>query len=220
MDIIRQSRQTILNTTKEMLFLLLHPRMTHCLVGINVAIYIMQLFLAIERFLSFDTSQGQWWGIITASFLHEALWHITANMLGLMIYGPLVERVLRRSRFLSFYLICNLVAMFVVSFRGGGYGASGALAGVIGASLVFAWIWRKQSDASLGFFVLALVGSILFLFSGTIMKCAFGIGVADDAHVAGYVFGLVVAIVLWRQNLLPTSSPFINIQQANSLRHP
>ena len=127
-------------------------------------------------------------------------------MLGLLIFGPLVERVLGAVRFLGFYLVSGILAIFVSSIRGnGGAGASGALAGVIGAMLIFTWVWRKQSNTGRGFFVMALVGSILFLFSGTIMRVAFAIYVLDDAHIAGFIFGLVLALILWgasRQQLV------------------
>jgi membrane associated rhomboid family serine protease len=220
MDITKQIRQTIYITIREMLFLLLHAHMTHLLIGVTIALYIIDLIVPFSRVLilrPIETLGGQWWGLITANFIHYPQWHISGNMLCLLIFGPPVERVFGAIRFLGFYLISGILALFVMSIRGhGGAGASGALAGVIGALVIFSWIWRKKSDAGRGLFTLTIAGSILFLFSGTIMKAAFGIRVANDAHITGFVFGLIVALILWRKNLI-TSSPFINIQQNNSV---
>ena len=216
MNIKKQLWQTTYTTVREMLFLLLHARMTYYLIGVTVAVYVIGLFVPFNSVLllrPIETLGGQWWGIITANFVHNALWHITGNMLGLLIFGPLVERVFGAIRFLGFYLISGILALFVVSIRGhGAAGASGALAGVIGALVIFAWVWRKKSDAGRGLFFLALAGSILFLWSGTIMRFAFGINIADDAHITGFVFGLLVALMLWYKKLKPIS-PFINTQQ-------
>ncbi len=197
MDIKKQFRRTIYTTTREILFLLLHARITHCLVVFTVAIYIFVPYADLLTLEPIETLGGQWWGLVTALFIHIAPWHITANMLGLLIFGPPVERVFGAVQFLGFYLVSGVFAAFVTSIRGhGGAGASGALAGVIGALLIFTCVWRKQSDAGRGLFVMALVGSILFLFSGTIMKAAFGIYILDDAHISGFVFGLAVALIL------------------------
>ena len=217
MDVKGQFCRTIYTTVKEMLLLLLHARTTHLLIGVTVAIYIIGLFVPLDvlSLEPIDTLEGQWWGIVTANFIHMALWHITANMLKLLIFGPPVERVFGAIRFLGFYLISGILALFVMSIRGhGGAGASGALAGVIGALVIFSWMWSNKSDAGRGLFTLTIAGSILFLLSGTIMKAAFGIRIADDAHITGFIFGLLVALILWYKKLIPIS-PFNNIQQNN-----
>ncbi|MHC4265230.1 MAG: rhomboid family intramembrane serine protease [Planctomycetota bacterium] len=199
---------------REMLFLLLHAHMTHLLIVVTICLYIIGLFVPLNSVLllrPIDTLSEQWWGIITANFIHNALWHITGNMLGLLVFGPPVERVFGAIRFFCFYLISGILAMLVISIRGcGAAGASGALAGVIGTLVIFSSVWRKKSDAGRGLFTLTIAGSILFLFSGTILESTFGINIADDAHITGFVFGLLVALILWRKKLIPLS-PFINV---------
>jgi len=206
MDTHKQFCRTIYATAREMAFLLLYARMTYYLIVLTVAIYIIGLFIPYEELLMLkpiETLRGQWWGLVTANFIHFAPWHITANMLGLLVFGPPVERVFGAKRFLGFYLVSGIFTMLFGSIRGhSGAGGSGALAGVIGAFVIFTCVWRKESDAGRGLFVLALAGSILFLFSGTIMRIAFGKHVFDDVHIVGFVFGLAVALIIWRRNLV------------------
>jgi membrane associated rhomboid family serine protease len=51
---------------------------------------------------------GQIWRAITCQFLHSGIWHILANMIGLWIFGPIVEASLGHRRYLFFYLLCGI----------------------------------------------------------------------------------------------------------------
>jgi membrane associated rhomboid family serine protease len=52
--------------------------------------------------------RGQIWRAITCQFLHAGLWHILANMIGLWLFGPVVEMNLGKRRYLFFYLLCGI----------------------------------------------------------------------------------------------------------------
>ena len=186
---------------KEWLVLFLCAHVTQFLVVINIVICIMWHFLPNLSLLEFDPDRNPWWGIITSCYLHRAIWHVTANMLGLIVYGPIVEKILGARRFFIFYTLSHLVASAPVSF--GGYGASGALAGVIGASVVFTWFWQRKNEIGTTCFLLSLTGGILFLLSGNMMKAAFGIDVIDTAHFTGFLFGVLVSALLLKQDKFP-----------------
>jgi len=80
--------------------------------------------------------------LITYTFLHADFWHIFGNMLFLFVFGDDIEEALGHWRFLAFYLLCGIGAglAFVLSDPGLQIeliGASGAVAGVIAAYLLF-----------------------------------------------------------------------------------
>ncbi len=144
---------------------------------------------------------------VTAMFLHGGPMHIAGNMLYLWIFGNNVEDSMGRLRFLLFYLITGVIASTTQVLAGPNsqlpsIGASGAIAGVLGAYIVLFPRARIQTLLFLGYFVrlaqlpaLLVLGFwfVLQLFNGLI---AFGMtqlgGVAWFAHIGGFVAGLLL----------------------------
>jgi membrane associated rhomboid family serine protease len=143
-------------------------------------------------------------------FMHAGWAHILGNMLFLWIFGNNVEDALGRSRFLLFYLAAGCVAtagQTFVTLRYSGaeaasvpnLGASGAIAGVLGAYIVL--LPRASVLTLIGFFFVPLPA---FLFLGiwfllqlwvggfSLTHPSSGGGVAFFAHIAGFVFGLLL----------------------------
>jgi len=144
---------------------------------------------------------------ITAMFLHGGFMHIAGNMLYLWIFGNNVEDRMGRGRFLIFYLLTGAVASAAQVLADPNspvptIGASGAIAGVLGAYIVLFPNARVQTLIFLGYFArmaqlpaLLVLGFwfVLQLFNGLL---AFGMmqmgGVAWFAHVGGFVAGLLL----------------------------
>jgi len=144
---------------------------------------------------------------LTSMFLHGGFMHIIGNMLYLWIFGNNVEDSMGRGRFLVFYLITGIIASAAQVFaspnsRLPSIGASGAIAGVLGAYIVLFPRARVQTLLFLGYFArmanlpaLLVLGFwfVLQLFSGLM---SFGMtqtgGVAWFAHIGGFVAGLVL----------------------------
>ncbi|MEV5000488.1 rhomboid family intramembrane serine protease [Nocardioides sp. LML1-1-1.1] len=130
---------------------------------------------------------GAWWQVLTASFTHVEPWHILMNMFALWSLGPVVERFLGRARFVALYLVAALGSAFAVYAFAGAYtetvGASGAIFGLLAASLVAAW--RIGADLSVfrTTLILAVVISIVP-------------GVSWQGHLGGFVAGGLAAGVL------------------------
>jgi membrane associated rhomboid family serine protease len=160
------------------------------------------------------------WGVswITAMFMHASWPHILGNMLFLQVFGNNVEDAFGRLGYLAFYLAGGLAAWIVqaaVTLLFGtpadalvaNLGASGAIAAVLGAYIVL--YPRARVLGLLGWFPLRLPAWVFlgmwFLFQLFLGDFALihpdntgGGGVAFFAHVGGFVFGVVVAIVLTR----------------------
>jgi rhomboid family protein len=151
-------------------------------------------------------------GVFTGMFLHASWLHILGNMLFLWIFANNVEDVFGRFRFLGFYLAAGYVAALSqtwVTLHFGdaaeasvpNVGASGAIAGVLGAyfvlfprarvtTLLFGFIpWRLSAS-----FFLA-VWFVFQLWQGgfSLVHPSSGGGVAFAAHVGGFVFGALTA---------------------------
>ena len=144
---------------------------------------------------------------LTSLFLHGGFMHIAGNMLYLWIFGNNVEDSMGRGRFLVFYLLTGSVASVAQVLASPSspvptIGASGAIAGVLGAYIVLFPNARVQTLIFLGYFArmahlpaLLVLGFwfVLQLFNGLM---AFGVaqagGVAWFAHVGGFVAGLLL----------------------------
>jgi membrane associated rhomboid family serine protease len=133
---------------------------------------------------------GQWYRLITATFLHANASHIIFNMLTLAIVGSPTEAALGKVRFLTLYLVSALggsVASYLLGpANAPGVGASGAIFGVMGAYFVIAR--RRRWDTSA---ILILIGVNLFL--GFVTT-----GVDWRAHLGGLVTGAVVGLPMSR----------------------
>jgi len=144
---------------------------------------------------------------ITSLFLHGGFMHIAGNMLYLWIFGNNVEDSMGRGRFLVFYLLTGSIASVAQVLASPNsplptIGASGAIAGVLGAYIVLFPNARVQTLIFLGYFArmahlpaLLVLGFwfVLQLFNGLL---AFGMmqmgGVAWFAHIGGFVAGLLL----------------------------
>jgi membrane associated rhomboid family serine protease len=143
--------------------------------------------------------------ILYSMFLHGSLLHIGGNMLFLWVFGNNIEDVAGKFGYLAFYLAAGLVATFAqIALDPGStvpmIGASGAIAGVMGAYLVLFPNVRIHSLIFLGFFVFFRDISAKWLLGIWFVTQFFtnpASGVAWMAHVGGFVFG-VAAGLLWR----------------------
>ena len=153
----------------------------------------------------------QWLTIFTSMFMHASFLHIGGNMLYLWIFGNNIEDALGHFRFLLFYLVCGVAAALAHVFANTAshiptVGASGAIAGVLGAYLYLYPGNRVRTLVILGFFwdyveiPAVIVLGIWFLTQLVNLGGSGGLygggGVAYWAHVGGFVAGVVIILVL------------------------
>ncbi len=147
--------------------------------------------------------------LFTAMFVHAGWGHVVFNMLFLWIFGDNVEDRLGHRRYLAFYLVCGLVAAaaqtaFALDALIPTVGASGAIAGIMGAYLVLYPRARVQVVIPIVFFIpfvmpaAALIGfwfltQVLFGLD-EIGASAAGSNVAWWAHIGGFVAGAILII--------------------------
>jgi membrane associated rhomboid family serine protease len=178
----------------------------------------------------------EWLTLVTCTFLHGGWLHFLGNMLFLWIFGDNVEDRLGRPGFLLFYVGCGTAASAAHLLTQPDslvptIGASGAIAGVMGAYLVLYPHSRVQMLVIWGFFVdLVVLPAPFFLgywfllqfLQGTMSlgRAANTGGVAFWAHIGGFVAGVATAVALKLSDRLRPEPPSIVLQRRRVGRTP
>jgi len=142
--------------------------------------------------------------VLYSMFLHGGLLHLGGNMLFLWVFGNNIEDRMGKVPYLLFYLVSGLAATAAhigvdPTSSVPVVGASGAVAGVMGAYLVLYPRVRIHTLLTLGFFVLFREIQAWVLLGFWLVSQFFiapGSGVAWVAHVGGFVFGALIGLVL------------------------
>jgi membrane associated rhomboid family serine protease len=190
------------------------PVVTAAIIVINALMFALELaggetFVRNWSVVPADIVAGHHWiTILTAMFMHGGWSHIIGNMIFLWAFGPEVEDLMGRGRYLMFYLLGGLVAALAQVAAAPdstvpNLGASGAIAAVMGAFLVTFPQDRIRSLLVILVFVrvtyipavllIGLWGLIQFLSLGASSRAPSAGGVAYAAHVGGFIFGAVAA---------------------------
>jgi membrane associated rhomboid family serine protease len=133
-------------------------------------------------------AHGEWYRLLTATFLHVAPFHLLANMYSLWVIGQPLEALLGRGRFVALYLLCGLggsAASYALAPPiSASLGASGAVFGLAGAMIV---IGRRLNYDLRAFLVVLAINLAIPLFLP---------GIDWRAHLGGLVTGLTLGYVL------------------------
>jgi len=196
------------------------PLFTIAFIAFNSAGFLFEVSLpdrALEAFMyiyGVVPAQFNWLSVLTSMFLHGGWLHFLGNMLYLWIFGDNVEDRLGHGRFVLFYVFCGGVAALAHVYMNPAsniptIGASGAIAGVMGAYFVLYPHSRVLALVPL-FIIWEIieVPAILFLGIWFLMQFFSGVGsIATDgaadtggiafwAHVAGFLAGVVAVFAL------------------------
>ncbi|MFF5144416.1 rhomboid family intramembrane serine protease [Streptomyces sp. NPDC013157] len=180
------------------------PRLlTKILIGINIAVFLVQLSVGDSFTNRFDligqawfpqygdvegVAQGQYYRMLTAMFLHGSYIHILFNMLSLWWIGGPLEAALGRARYLALYVVSGLagsaLTYLLADANQPSLGASGAIFGLFGATAVL--IRRLNYDMRP--IIALLVINLIFTFSWA--------NIAWQAHIGGLVAGVITGYAM------------------------
>lgn len=209
------------------------PYVNYGLIGINIVIFFYEASLSAPQLQSFvqayavvpnqlttsfqsgDLTQIplQAMTLITSQFLHGGFLHLGGNMLFLWVFGNNIEDQLGHIKFLIFYLLCGALAglaqwFFSMQSTVPALGASGAIAGVLGAYILRFPHAKILTLVPLGFFITTFrIPAIFFLGFWFVQQALYGIaslqirsnvgmeggGIAYWAHAGGFVFGVLLS---------------------------
>ena len=193
-------------------------RITYVLLALNVAIFIAAAFsetsegnpwFALGVLDTWAIREGQWWRLLTSTFLHADGVHLFLNMIGLGLLGPFIETNLPRFRYLTLYFASGICSMLFVHLLHRNdespyfaLGASGAIMGLVGAAgAVFLHAWLRERARPL----LTALRRVVLVMAVQIIFDLLTPRVSSAAHVSGFVIGFWVAFALIVLNRKPRS---------------
>jgi len=188
-----------------------HTFVTNILIAVNVAAFIASIALGAGLFAQHPevlvrlgsnftpmTRAGEWWRLLTNTFLHFGILHIAFNVWALALNGPLAERLYGSTRYLMIYLVAGLAGSSASLWWHpvvNGAGASGAIFGVFGALLAF--FLRSHSGVPLSVIKAHRTSTSIFI-AYALLNGAGAKGIDNAAHVGGLAAGLVLGLLLGR----------------------
>lgn len=165
------------------------PLVTYALMAANILVYVLQTVSGTLQYklslFPIAVAGGQYYRLLTSAFMHYGIVHILFNMYALYVLGPPLERHLGRVRFSALYLLSALGGSVVVylfsPLNAATAGASGAIFGLFGATLVAAR--RMRLD----------IRSLVVLIAINLVITFTVPGISWQGHVGGLVTGALVA---------------------------
>jgi len=190
-----------INTFRKIRFVPHKVFVTHIFLAANIVIWLIMSLIGMLYDLSVThqlvlfgakvnslIAQGQTWRLLSAMFLHVNLIHLFFNSYALFIYGPIVEKIYGRARFVAIYLIAGLIGT-LLSYLFNPYpavGASGAIFGLMGSLL---YLRQHRKD-----FFQRMFGPGLIII--IIINLMYGVtqpGIDNWGHMGGLVGGYIIA---------------------------
>jgi hypothetical protein len=206
-----------------------YPIVNLALIGLNVLVYLIQLthgdeigkfFIlyglvparySVDRISQYFTVGQQVFSLFSFMFLHGGFWHLLGNMWSLYIFGDNIEDQLGPIRYLVFYLLSGWASGLVHLFfnwhsQVPTIGASGAIAGVMGAYFLLFPRSKILTVVPIFFFPLFIeISAVYFLGVWFLMQflsaagtSSAGGGIAWWAHIGGFIFGLAAVRLFMR----------------------
>jgi rhomboid protease GluP len=179
---------------------------TPILIYINIIIYLIMVIVGLG-FISFSgqdllkwganfrpsTINGEWWRLLTNTFLHGGLMHLLSNMFGLLFVGTFIEPILGRNKYLIIYLVTGILASCASIWwyeATVSIGASGAIFGLYGLFLGLLLTKVFPPDFSKTFLTTTLI------FVGYNLLMGLTGGIDNSAHIGGLLSGFIIGIVI------------------------
>ena len=198
------------------------PFVTVAIIALNVLAFLYEFTMDPYEFNFFIAHHGviparlQWVDVLTSIFLHGGWLHLIGNMWFLWIYGDNVEDILGHAQYLVFYLLCGLAAtmvhvVFNADSRVPTIGASGAIAGVMGAYVVKFPHSKITTLVPVVVFITTMeIPAYLILLYWFVIQFFSGVGsmghshlsqggVAWFAHIGGFLAGVALILVMRTQ---------------------
>lgn len=171
------------------------------LIAINLVIYIMTLLpLLGDKIFYLGMSinglilEGEWWRIITAMFLHGGFMHILFNMFSLFLFGPELEKIAGKARFLAVYFLAGigggLATVLTQNMTYATVGASGALFGIFGAFGAILYRYRHSMPQLRQVILPIIVISVILTFLQP--------NVNESSHIGGLATGFVIGMFFFK----------------------
>ncbi|WP_027626183.1 rhomboid family intramembrane serine protease [Clostridium lundense] len=182
------------------------PILTYILIGINIFMYIITALLSgniidsninVLVFLGAKVNpliqSGEYYRLLTCTFLHGGIIHLGLNMYALYALGPSIESIYGRWKYILIYIISGITSSILSYFLSDSIsiGASGAIFGLLGAYLIIAFKLKDQVGKN---FVSNII-SVIFVN----LIIGFSVANVDNfGHIGGLIGGVIVSALVWK----------------------
>ncbi len=167
------------------------------LIAMNISIYVLTMlpFIGNRIFnfgvgVNFLISEGEWWRFITPMFLHGGLLHILFNMFALYLFGPELEKLTGKIRFLTIYFMAGLfgtiITYLIQDQMYSHVGASGAIYGIFGAFGALVYYARNTMPQLKQIILPIIVISVIMTFLTP--------NINITAHLTGLAVGFLIGL--------------------------
>ena len=167
-------------------------------IAINLIFYVLTILPGVGVLVlnygiqvNFLIQNGEWWRIFSAMFLHAGFLHVLFNMFSLYIFGPELEKIAGKARFITIYLLSGIVgnmATYLLNDSSyGSLGASGAIFGIFGAFGALVYYTRRTMPMLRKLILPIIVISVIMTFIQP--------NVNVYAHLGGLVTGFILGLI-------------------------
>lgn len=183
----------------ESVFKIKKPIITYALVTINILLFVIPIILGnykelISKYSIYGPSirAGEYYRLITGTFLHAGIFHLLFNCYALSIIGSQLESFLGKTKYIIIYLFSAVIgSLFSITFAGNYYsvGASGAIFGLMGSLVYFGYHYRVYLGNVVKSQIIPLI----------LMNLGIGFltpGIDNSAHIGGLIGGALITIAL------------------------
>ncbi|AWE08919.1 rhomboid family intramembrane serine protease [Lysinibacillus sp. 2017] len=186
-------------------YITLYP-VVSSIIALNLIIYLLTLIPGFGEDLIYAgmsvnalIAAGEWWRIITSMFIHAGFTHVLFNMFSLFLFGPELEKIAGKIRFLTIYFLAGIFGEAATYLTQDPYyasvGASGAIYGIFGAFAALVYYTRNLFPQLKQIILPLIVISVIMSFVTPNINIA--------AHLGGLVAGFILGIVYFNpKNML------------------
>ncbi|KGR75857.1 rhomboid family intramembrane serine protease [Ureibacillus manganicus] len=168
------------------------------IIAINLIIYILTIPSDMKELLftygmshNLLIANGEWWRVVTSMFLHADFFHVLFNMFSLFLFGPELEKIAGKARFLTIYLLAGIFGNILTFVTQGplyaSVGASGSIYGIFGAFAALVYYTRHTMPQLKQIILPIIIISIVFTL--------FQPGINRMSHFGGLATGVVLGLI-------------------------
>ncbi|WP_019414606.1 rhomboid family intramembrane serine protease [Paenisporosarcina sp. TG20] len=174
------------------------------IIAINVIIFLVSMVPFVGSLIfnlgagsNYLLGDGQWWRLITPMFLHAGLVHLLFNMFSLFLFGPELEKLAGKVRFLTIYFLSGLIGIVATYLlQDANYvhvGASGAIYGILGAFGAIVYYTKNALPQLRQIIIPIIIISIVMTFLSP--------NINITAHLTGLIVGFLFGLVYFKPKL-------------------
>ena len=193
-DISKKTERNAMESEK--IFSMKKPIITYALIAINVIVFILMCVNGEDNTLlkfgniANNVKAGEYYRLITATFLHIGVLHLLCNMYSLYILGPQLESFYGKIKFLIIYLVGGVIGNLfanIFELNTVGAGASGSIFALFGALLYFGYHYRVYLGSAIRTQIVPVI----------LANLAIGFmtpGISNAAHIGGLIGGTILSM--------------------------